>query len=45
MNTEFKYPSFFGALEKHQFHLVEHSLFPAVTGFSAMLVVLSLVYY
>lgn len=31
--------------EKHQFHLVESSLLPVVTGFAAMLVVMSLVFY
>jgi hypothetical protein len=36
---------FFKNKEKHQFHLVESSLLPVVTGFSAMLVVMSLVFY
>lgn len=37
--------SFFKNKEKHQFHLVESSLLPVVTGFAAMLVVMSLVFY
>jgi cytochrome c oxidase subunit 3 len=37
--------NFFQAKEKHQFHLVDSSLLPVVTGFSAMLVVMSLVFY
>jgi heme/copper-type cytochrome/quinol oxidase subunit 3 len=38
-------PNFFRAKEKHQFHLVDSSLLPVITGFSAMLVVMSLVFY
>lgn len=41
-NKELK---FFGTKEKHQFHLVDSSLLPVVTGFSVMLVVMSLVFY
>jgi heme/copper-type cytochrome/quinol oxidase subunit 3 len=37
--------NFFNLKEKHQFHLVDSSLLPVVTGFSAMLVVMSLVFY
>ncbi len=36
---------FFQMKEKHPFHLVDSSLLPVVTGFSAMLVVMSLVFY
>jgi hypothetical protein len=37
--------NFLNLKEKHQFHLVDSSLLPVVTGFSAMLVVMSLVFY
>jgi heme/copper-type cytochrome/quinol oxidase subunit 3 len=41
----FKVPVFFRNKEKHPFHIVDSSLLPVVTGFSAMLVVMSLVFY
>jgi heme/copper-type cytochrome/quinol oxidase subunit 3 len=43
-NINSKIP-FFQMKEKHPFHLVDSSLLPVVTGFSAMLVVMSLVFY
>jgi len=36
---------FFSSKEKHTFHLVDNSLLPFTTGFSAMLVAMSLVFY
>ena len=41
----FNLTKFFKAKEKHTFHLVDSSLLPVVTGFSAMLIALSFVFY